>query len=202
MLGEYCYCCCCYYEAWLFSYSHCGSNSCICQTFHLYHHVLGPLDHVMSSGLWTVGRSDVCHFQPMLGKASTQLSSFLCPQATADKDLGWCGRAIKSVQSQLLGPWWSWTLALIRRRSCKRERETFIWLKHRDLEVVCYHSITYSVLTNSSLRCQHDGLLTISLDSVCTCSHSSNITTHTWRTKTSCKIIKIYVYMNKLLKGD
>lgn len=62
-----------------------GIQSCICQTFHLHRHICVPPDRVMLSGLWTMESIAVCHFQPMLGKASTQLSSSPSPKATADK---------------------------------------------------------------------------------------------------------------------
>ena len=70
-------------KAWIVSDSYNGIQSCICQTFHLHRHISVPLDCLMLSGLWTMENSDVCHFQPMMGKASTQLSSSPSPKAAA-----------------------------------------------------------------------------------------------------------------------
>ena len=81
-----------------------GIQSCICQTFHLHHQVSIPPNRVMLSGLWTMESMDMCHFQPILGKASTQLSSSPSLKATADKTSCWYGRAVRSLQSQLMGP--------------------------------------------------------------------------------------------------
>lgn len=45
-------------KAWIVSDLHGGVESCIPSA----PHVPGPLGHVMSSGLWTMGSSDVCYF--------------------------------------------------------------------------------------------------------------------------------------------
>ena len=91
-------------KAQIVSDSYNGMQSCIWQTFHLHHHVSIPPSRVMLSGLWTMESIDTCHFQPMLGKASTQLSSSPSLKATADKTSCWYGRAVRSLQSQLMGP--------------------------------------------------------------------------------------------------